>query len=91
MIFIGKYCIDMLYVSKKAKNVKQNRFNDRMVKKEVQKTVEITPTVVEPAEVKNDIVIEKIEPVQIPVEGKRKIKKTEKVDNIENEDNDGRE
>lgn len=81
----------MLYVSKKAKNVKQNRFNDRMVKKEVQKTVEITPTVVEPAEVKNDIVIEKIEPVQIPVEGKRKIKKTEKVDNIENEDNDGRE
>lgn len=81
----------MLYVSKKAKNVRQNRFNGRMVKKEVQKTVEITPTIVEPAEVKNDIVIEKIEPVQIPVEGKRKIKKTEKVDNIENEDNDGRE
>lgn len=81
----------MLYVSKKAKNVRQNRFNGRMVKKEVQKTVDITPTVVEPAEVKNDIVIEKIEPVQIPVEGKRKIKKTEKVDNIENEDNDGRE
>lgn len=81
----------MLYVSKKAKNVRQNRFNGRMVKKEVQKTVDITPTVVEPAEVKNDIVIEKIEPVQIPVEGKRKIKKAEKVDNIENEDNDGRE
>lgn len=81
----------MLYVSKKAKNVRQNRFNGRMVKKEVQKTVEIAPTVVEPAEVKNDIVIEKIEPVQIPVEGKRKIKKTEKVDNIEKEDNDGRE
>lgn len=81
----------MLYVSKKAKNVRQNRFNGRMVKKEEQKTVEIIPTVVEPAEVKNDIVIEKIEPVQIPVEGKRKIKKTEKVDNIEKEDNDGRE
>ena len=81
----------MLYVSKKAKNVRQNRFNGRMVKKEEQKTVEITPTVVEPAEVKKEIVIEKIEPVQIPVEGKRKIKKTEKVDNIEKEDNDGRE
>lgn len=81
----------MLYVSKKAKNVRQNRFNDRMVKKEVQKPVVITPTVVEPTEVKNDIVVEKIEPVQIPVEGKRKIKKTEKVDKNEIEDNDGRE
>lgn len=69
----------MLYVCKKSKNVHHDRFDKVIVK----------PTVVEPAKIDNKIESEVVEPVKIVVEPKRKIKKVEKPDNIENTEKDG--
>lgn len=71
----------MMYVCKKTKNVHRDKFNKQI---EV-----INPTVVEPVKVENKIVPEKVEPVTIVVEPKRKVKKVEKLDNIENTEKDG--
>ena len=80
----------MLYISKKTRNVRQNRFNK--VEQRVEKKEEvIVPVIVEPIKVEDIVTPEEIAPVEIPVEAKRKIKKTEKVDKKENEENDGRE
>lgn len=70
-----------MYVCKKTKNVHRDKFNKQI---EV-----INPTVVEPVKVENEIVPEKVEPVTIVVEPKRKVKKVEKLDNIENTEKDG--
>jgi hypothetical protein len=69
----------MLYVCKKAKNVHNDRFDKVIVK----------PTVVEPAKIDNKIESEVVEPVKFVVEPKRKVKKVEKPDNIENTEKDG--
>lgn len=65
----------MLYVCKKTKNVKHDRF-DKVISK---------PTVIEPTKIEP----EKVEPVKVVVELKRKVKKVEKPDNIENTEKDG--
>ena len=70
-----------MYVCKKTKNVHRDKFD---------KVVEvIKPTVIEPVKVENKIEPEKVEPVKIVVEPKRKVKKVEKPDNIENTEKDG--
>lgn len=80
----------MLYVSKKARNVRQDRFDSRIIAKR-----SAEPTVIESAVITNDINVEKIEPtvIETPVEVKRKPKKSEKVgkDKEEKVEEDGRE
>lgn len=69
----------MLYVCKKTKNVKHDRFDKVIIKS----------TVIEPTKIENKIEPEKVEPVKVVVELKRKVKKVEKPDNIENTEKDG--
>ena len=76
----------MLYISKKTKNVKSDRYFKRTPKKE-----NIEVVVVKPVEIKSDVTPERIEPTVISVENKRKPKKVEKVDKEENDKEDGRE
>lgn len=78
----------MLYISKKARNVRHDRF-DRRVKK-VSAPEVIEPVVVEPEVIENDITPEEVKPEAVVPEPKRRPRKT--ADNKEEKgEEDGRE